>query len=126
VNDFIILKYNHFESSYKSLQDHKYKLISINILIHIIEYLSLLFYQLNLSSNFHIHDIISVIYLWKFNNIDDDINSFLIIMNDAEEWKIEKIEDKRMSQKTVEYLIKWKDYNVKVRTWKPITNLRNI
>ena len=70
--------------------------------------------------------MISIIYLWKFNNIDDDINSFLIIMNDAEEWKIEKIEDKRMSQKTVEYLIKWKDYNVKVRTWKPITNLRNI
>ena len=85
MNNLIILKYNHFKSNYKSLQDHKYKLTFIDILIHIIKYLSSLFYQLNLSSNSHIHDMISIIYLRKFNDIDDDINFLFIIMNDIEE-----------------------------------------
>ena len=81
-----------------------------------IEYLFSLSYQLNLSSDFHIHDMISIIHLRKFNDIDDDINLFLIIINDIEKWKIKKIEDERISQEIVEYLIKWKDYNAKVRT----------
>ena len=40
----------------------------------------------------------------------------LIIVDDAEEWEIEKIEGERVSQEAVEYLIKWKGYNAKTRT----------
>ena len=125
MSDLIILKYNHFKSNYKSLQDHKHKFASIDIFIHIVEYLSSLFYRLNLSSDSHIHNMISIIHFRKFNDIGDDINSLLIIMNDVEEWEIEKIEDERVSQEIVEYLIKWKDYNAKVKTWESMTNLEN-
>ena len=69
--------------------------------------------------------MISIIHFRKFNDIGDDINSLLIIMNDVEEWEIEKIEDERVSQEIVEYLIKWKDYNAKVKTWESMTNLEN-
>ena len=60
--------------------------------------------------------MISIVYLRKFNDIDDDINPLLIIVDDVEEWEIEKIEGERMSQKVVEYLVKWKGYNAKVKT----------
>ena len=60
--------------------------------------------------------MISIVHLRKFNDIDDDINSLFIMMNDVEKWKIEKIEGERISQETVEYLIKWKDYNAKIKT----------
>ena len=84
MSDLVILKYNRFGPGYKPLQDHKHKLALIDIPIRIVERFSLLSYRLNLSSDSRIHDMISIIYLRKFNDISDDINLFLIIMNNAE------------------------------------------
>ena len=66
------MKYNYFNSDYKSLIEYNYKLILILILIYIFKWLSLIFYHLYLSRNSRIHDIISILHLKKFKDFNEN------------------------------------------------------
>lgn len=48
------------------------------------------------------------------------------ISNHQNMFLVEKILSKRILNKKVEYLVKWKNYTIEESTWEPIANLRNI
>ncbi len=41
------------------------------------------------------------------------------------EWEVEELLSKRIKEGKIEYLIKWKNYDVEQSTWEPIVNLVN-
>ena len=93
----IILKYNHFGPEYKPLNEHKHKLAPISTLIHVLEQLSPLSYRLDLLMGSRIPDVVSVIHLCKFKGATgDDIRPLPVMMDNVEEWKVEKIEGERL------------------------------
>ena len=48
-----------------------------------------------------------------------------VIVNDHEEFKVEKILDKRVRHRRKEYLVHWKGYLEYDASWEPTINLRN-
>ena len=67
-------------------------------------------YRLRLSLKWRIHSIFHV-FLFEKYHMNDFTKSFakVVLMNDHEKWKIEKILD--MKKKMPRYLIRWKEYS---------------
>jgi len=47
------------------------------------------------------------------------------LINEEEEYKIDHILDSRVSNNTLQYLVKWKEYSFEDSTWENVTNLDN-
>jgi hypothetical protein len=45
---------------------------------------------------------------------------------DEDIYEVEKILDKRLVGKRVQYLVKWEGYGVEQATWEPVGNLNNV
>ena len=63
-----------------------------------------------------IHDVVSVVHLRKFKGAGDDIRPLPAVVDNVEEWEVEKIEGERLSQGAVESLVKWKGYGTQDHT----------
>ncbi len=49
----------------------------------------------------------------------------IFVDDESEEFEVEKILQKRIFKNKVEYLVKWKGYDVYDSTWEPLSNLTN-
>jgi hypothetical protein len=117
IGDLIILKFMRFDPGYKSSIEYKYKLVSIDTSLRIIEKLSSFSYHIVLSMGSKIHDIISIIYLRSFKDTVDHIHSLPIEIDGDKEYTIKYIDDERVnSLGDREFLIKWEDYDNLERT----------
>ena len=81
-------------------------------------------YELDLSVNMRIH---SVFHAFMLQSCDQFIPLQIkpTPVESDEEYKVERILDKKTISETVHYLVKWKRYNTSESTWEPKQNLRN-
>ena len=45
---------------------------------------------------------------------------------DEDVYEVEKILEKRLVGKRVQYLVKWEGYGIEQATWEPVSNLSNV
>lgn len=99
----------------------------------IIEKISKLSYKLELPKKFRIHDVFHISKLRRALETEDypdrkqDDRPAPAIQNESgnDEYEVEKIIDKRIRKNVIEYLVKWKGYDVWESTWLPMKNLNN-
>ena len=100
----------------------------------ILEQVNELAFKLKLPKTMEVYDVFHVDLLEPY--IDNSIPGRLpvpeppVIVNDSEdseheEFIVEKVLDKRLKYKKVEYLVHWKNYTITDRTWEPAANLKN-
>jgi hypothetical protein len=120
----VVLKYNRFGPGYKPPKDHNHKLGPLGTPLHIIEKLSPLAYRLALPEESRIHDVVSIIHLKKFKGSGEGIRPLPIIVDETEEWEVERIDGERVNAQGVnEFLVKWHGYGEQERSWEPISHL---
>jgi len=124
VGDLVVLKFDRFGPGYKPPKPHNHKLAPIGTPLRITEKLSPLSYRVALPKNTKIHDVISIVHLRRYRGSGDDIQPLPVVVDDAEEYEVERIDGERINaQGTPEYLVKWVGYADKERTWEPRSNL---
>lgn len=78
-------------------------------------------YRLALPPTYRIHNVfhVSLLELYKRRAGDDSIPDYTApeLVNDVEEWEVEKILDKRKRKGEVEYLIRWAGYPTEYDQW---------
>jgi Chromo (CHRromatin Organisation MOdifier) domain len=126
VGDLVMLKLSRFGPGYKPSKDHDHKLAPLGTPLRIIEKLSPLSYRLALPADARFHDVVSIIHLRKYRGTGEGIRPMPILINEHDEFEVERIDGQRSSIRGVkEYLVKWKGYGDKERTWEPLSNLEN-
>jgi len=125
VGDLVLLKYNRFGPGYKPPKQHNHKLAPVATPLRVIERLSPVSYRLELPAGSRIHDVVSIHHLRRYRGTGEDIRPLPIVVDDEEQWEVEKIEGERVKQGVTEFLIRWKGYGNDDRTWEPMEHLRN-
>ncbi len=78
-------------------------------------------YYLDLSIIYRVYSVFHVFLLESYNcRLNDDFifNYFVLkLINDEQEWKIEKILQKRKRKKILYYKIQWKEYFIEYNQW---------
>ncbi len=78
-------------------------------------------YHLDLSIIYRIHSVFHVFLLKSYNHKlnDDSILDYLVfkLIDDEQEWKIEKILQKRKRKRILYYKIQWKKYLIEYNQW---------
>ncbi len=78
-------------------------------------------YYLDLSIIYRVHSVFHVFLLKSYNCKlnDDSILDYLVfkLINDEQEWKIEKILQKWKRKKILYYKIQWKEYFIEYNQW---------
>ncbi len=83
-------------------------------------------YKLELSERYDaIHSIFHVSLLKFWHLRDENLKSQIILIEEKEKWKIEKILDLRIKKEKIEYLVQWADSSFYENFWKSIENLSN-
>jgi hypothetical protein len=87
-------------------------------------------YELQLPKSWKIHPVFHTSRLRPF--VEDTIPGRQpplpqepIVMGDSPEWEVERIDDSRLRNNKLEFLVKWKGYPHEERTWEPERNLVN-
>jgi len=110
VGDLVFFKFNKKPGllGYLSLKEYCNKIEPTSIFFRIVKKLSPLTYKLALSVGFQIHDVVSIIYLWKYGKDDRFIRPLPVVEGekDKKEWKVEEILDYRLVKEKKEYLVK--------------------
>ena len=98
----------------------------------IIEQISPVAYKLKLPSTIRVHPVFHISLLKPFKTNPSTKYPLRtpqpappVIVNDHEEFEVEKILDKRIRYRRTEYLVKWKGYPEYDSTWEPLKNLEN-
>ncbi len=85
------------------------------------EFINKQMYHLDLLIIYRIHSVFHVFLLKSYNHRlnDDFILNYLTLklIDDEQEWKIEKILQKQKRKKILYYKIQWKEYSVKYNQW---------
>jgi len=88
---------------------------------HIQELIDKQTYHLDLSIIYKVHSVFHVFLLESYNRRlnDDSILNYLVLklIDDEQEWKIEKILQKRKRKKILYYKIQWKEYLIEYDQW---------
>ncbi len=88
---------------------------------HIQELIDKQMYHLDLSIIYKVHSVFHVFLLESYNRRlnDDFILNYLVLklINDEQEWKIEKILQKQKRKKILYYKIQWKEYFIEYNQW---------
>ena len=88
-------------------------------------------YKIELPSNWKIHPVFHVSKLKKCIEQDDLFESrealrpLPEIIEDQPEYEVERIVDRRIRYRKLQYLVKWKGYPDYENTWEPLDNLMN-
>ena len=86
-------------------------------------------YQLEIPKTWKIHDRFHATLLKPYTENKEYGRHFLKpppdIINEEEEWEVERIESHRKQGKGYKYLIKWKGYPSSENSWEPKSNLAN-
>ena len=83
-------------------------------------------YKLEFPDSIRAHSVIHVSGLKPYHSTSDDlVKPPPIIVNDSEEYEVEKILDSKLFRGKPRYLVKWKGYDLYDATWEPAENLRN-
>ncbi len=117
VDDLIML-------SAKNLKQKKSSKKLLNKMIeffHIQEFINKQTYHLDFSVIYRVHSVFHVFLLESYNSRlnDDSILNYLILklIDDEQEWKIEKILQKQKRKKILYYKIQWKRYFIEYNQW---------
>ncbi len=90
-------------------------------LFHIQKLINKQTYNLDLSIIYKVYSVFHVFLLESYNRRlnDDSILNFLVLklIDDEQEWKIEKILQKRKRKKILYYKIQWKEYLIEYDQW---------
>jgi hypothetical protein len=90
-----------------------------------LERLSPVSYRLDLPSNSHIHDVVSVIRLKEFQGEGKGIRPLPVVLEEHEEWEVQSIDGERLREGIAEYLVRWKGYGEHERTWESLAHLEH-
>jgi hypothetical protein len=93
--------------------------------VRVVERLSPVSYRLDLPFGSKIHDVVSVLHLRRYHGEGLDVHPAPIVIDDEEEWEVERIDGERIENGTVKYLVKWKGWGYLYRTWEPAANLEH-
>ncbi len=87
-------------------------------------------YHLSLSIIYKIHSIFHVFLLKSYNHRlnDDSILEYFAfkLIDDEQEWKVEKILQKWKRKKILYYKIQWKEYLMKYNQWISSENMKEV
>jgi len=126
VNDLIML-------SAKNLKQKKLSKKLLNKMLkffHIQELINKQTYHLNLSIIYKIHSVFHVFFLKSYNRrLNDDfiLKYFTFkLIDDEQEWKVEKILQKWKRKKILYYKIQWKEYFMKYNQWISSENMKEV
>ena len=81
-------------------------------------------YELDLSVNMRIHSVFHAFMLQSCNQ-SIPLQTKPTLIESDEEYKVERILDKKIISGTAHYLVKWKEYDTSESTWEPKQNLKN-
>lgn len=83
-------------------------------------------YKLDLPAKYgRIHPVFHVSLLEPWHSRGNDPEPQAVLIDDEEEWEIDKVLDKRVRQGETEYLIGWKDSPPYEHSWEPMEHLEN-
>jgi len=83
-------------------------------------------YKLELSERYDaIHSIFHVFLLKLWHSRDENSKLQIILVEEEEEWKIEKILDQRIKKEKIEYLVQWANSSLYENFWESMKNLSN-
>ena len=85
--------------------------------------------KLELPSSIKIHPVINISRVQKYRDQVEGQKKkqpLPVIIEEEEEYKVEKILNKRKFRERDRYLIQWKGYTIEEDTWKPRENLENV
>ena len=87
-------------------------------------------YHLDLSVIYRVHSVFHVSLLESYNRRlnDDSILDYLVLklIDDEQEWKIEKILQKRKRKKILYYKIQWKEYLIEYNQWISSEDMKDV
>ncbi len=87
-------------------------------------------YHLDLLIIYRVHSAFHVFLLESYNRRlnDDSILDYLVLelIDDEQEWKIEKILQKRKRKRILYYKIQWKEYLIEYNQWILSENMKNV
>ncbi len=97
---------------------------------HIQELINKQTYYLDLSIIYKVHSVFHVFLLKSYNhrlNNDYILDYFILkLINDEQEWKIEKILQKRKRKKILYYKIQWKEYFIEYDQWISSEDIKDV
>ncbi len=97
---------------------------------HIQELIDKQMYHLDLSIIYKVHSVFHVFLLESYNRRlnDDFILNYLVLklINDEQEWKIEKILQKQKRKKILYYKIQWKEYFIEYNQWISSKDMKDV
>ena len=97
---------------------------------HIQELINKQMYCLDLSVIYRVHSVFHVFLLESYNRrLNDDfiLNYFVLeLIDDEQEWKIEKILQKWKRKRILYYKIQWKEYLMKYNQWILSENMKEV
>lgn len=85
--------------------------------------------ELDLSNTVKIHPVINVSRVCKYKDqVEGQRKEWpaLVVIKGGEEYKVEKILNKRKFRGNDRYLVQWKGYTTEKDTWEPKENLGNV
>jgi hypothetical protein len=94
----------------------------------IVEAVGNLAYRLDLPESMQIHDVFHVSLLQPVHpdfRADANPPPDPVIVDDTEEYEVEKVLDSRWYYKKLQYLVQWKGYGAEHNTWEAAANLEN-
>ena len=99
-------------------------------LFHIQELIDKQTYHLDLSIIYKVHSVFHVFLLKSYNRRlnDDSILDYLVLelIDDEQEWKIEKILQKQKRKRILYYKIQWKEYFIEYDQWISSENMKDV
>ena len=103
----------------------------------IIERIERLVYRLIISTNWRIHNVFTIAQLKSCSSFDDDFyrrlksteSNSMFVEDDIDQvkfWELNRLMNKRTSQRKIEYLVRWKDWNSKHDVWRSLFEFDNV
>ena len=103
----------------------------------IIERIERLVYRLIISTNWRIHNVFTIAQLKSCSSFDDDFyrrlksteSNSMFVEDDIDQvkfWELNRLMNKRTSQREIDYFVRWKEWDSKHDVWKSLFEFDNV